>query len=100
MSESLQERWVQWAMGILIAGFAWLSVEHFSLEAKVQAMQLTQANIISPVVEASFREIRDKGNQESSGVASQLARLTQIATENSKDISFIKEKVDSFRPQK
>lgn len=78
-------------MGLLIAAVAWLVIEHFALDAKVQAMQLTQANIISPVVEASFRELRDKGNQEASGVATQLAKLTQIATENSKDISYIRE---------
>lgn len=100
MPDSIQERWVQWAMGFIIIGFAWLVIEHFSLDSKVQAIQLTQANIISPVVEASLREIRDKGNQESSGVASQLAKLTQIATENSKDISYIKDKIDVSRKSK
>jgi hypothetical protein len=98
MPESIQERWVQWVIGLIIAGFAWLTVEHFSLDSKVQAMQLTQANIISPVVEASLREIRDKGNTEQAGVASQLARLTQIATENSKDISYIRESLSQKKP--
>lgn len=91
MTEKAQENWTQWAMGFMILGFAWLVIMHFALEAKVQSIQLTQANIISPVVESSLREIRDKGNQESTGVASQLAKLTQIATENSKDISYIRE---------
>lgn len=82
----------------MAVAIAWLVIEHFTLEAKVQAMQLTQANIISPVVEASLREIRDKGNTEASGVASQLARLTQIATENSKDISYIRESLSVKKP--
>lgn len=98
MPDSIQERWVQWAMGLMIVGFAWLFIEHFTLKNKVESMQITQANIISPVVEASLREIRDKGNSEASGVASQLARLTQIATENSKDISYIRESLATKKP--
>lgn len=98
MPDSIQERWVQWSVGLQALAIAWLVISHFTLQARVEAMQLTQSNIISPVVEASLREIRDKGNAEALGTSAQLARLTQIATENSKDISYIRESLAQKKP--
>lgn len=51
----------------------------------VQSMQ--HENVIPPVIESSLRELRDKTNSD----RELILKLTEIATSNSKDISYIRE---------
>lgn len=58
-----------------------------SFQYQLQALVQSQSNTISPVVESSLREIRDKTNSD----REMIAKLTEIAVGNSKDIGYLKE---------
>lgn len=98
MSESLQERWVQIALSAIMIWCGWLTIRSISLDAQLATTIQTQSNVIPPVIEASFKEIREKGNVEAKTVNDALVILTKMATENGKDIGYIKESIAKLKP--
>lgn len=81
-------------IGLGIGG--WLCQRSIAHDAQIQAVQyqlsaiiLSQANTISPVVEASLRELRDKTNSD----RDLIGKLTEIATGNAKDIGYLREQI-------
>ena len=81
---------------VTIGLVGWLCYRSIAHDAQIQATQYqisaiiaTQTNVIPPVVESSLRELRDKTNSD----RDMIARLTEIATGNSKDIGYLKERL-------
>jgi hypothetical protein len=92
--DPLQQRWFQIVCSIAILAFSWMMWRSVTHDAQIQALQYQiqtlvqlQGNVIPPVVESSLREIRDKTNSD----REMIAKLTEIAVGNSKDIGYLKE---------
>lgn len=80
----------------MIAFTGWLAQRSIAHDAQIAAMQYQlqsviqiNTNTISPVVEASLRELREKTNTD----RELIAKLTEIATGNSKDIGYLREEM-------
>lgn len=108
MSETLQSAAGRIAIAIagvlLLAWGSWATVSLLSIPSdlraiqfNLQALQSIQSNTIPPVVEASLRELREKGNTQISADRETLAKLTETAINNAKDIGYLKEQVATQR---
>jgi cell division protein FtsB len=89
------DRWMQLVAGIamsLIGYLLWNSVQvttqMVGLQSQIQLISQVQSNVIPPVIESSLKELRDKTNAD----RDLIAKLTEIATGNSRDIGYLKER--------
>lgn len=96
MSDSVQDKLVYWAMAVLASVAAWAVTRTYAHDAQLQAVQYQiqaivqqNTNTITPVVESSFREIREKSNNQ----AETLSKLTEAALENRQQLGFLKEQL-------
>lgn len=82
--------------GMVVSWLSWLTLTVVGHSSELKGLSLNQSNVIPPVVEQSLREIRDKTNLEARSNAEALAKLTELAVGNSKDIGYIKERVAKY----
>ncbi len=95
-----EHKWPAIVCTMLIGWNGWLSLIVFGHNTKIESISNTQSNVIPPVVESSFKELREKTNGEAKSNAEALAKLTQIAIENSKDIGYIKAEITKLQEHK
>lgn len=95
MSDVNTNRYAAIVVTIQLAWMAWLSLTVIGLKSDMSSLQLLQSNVIPPVVEGSFKELREKGNSDKEI----LSRLTEIAGRNAQDIGYIKEQLVGIREQ-
>lgn len=106
MSTDLSPTKVMWTVlgigtAMLIPFMGWLANRSIAHDAQISAVQYQiqsmlqiQSNTISPVVEASLRELRDKSNED--------RKLIQIIAESSSrntlEIGYLKERTKTDKP--
>lgn len=74
-----------WLCSRSIAHDAQISAIQFQIQSMIQI----NGNTISPVIESSLRELRDKTNND----RDLISKLTELATSNAKDIGYLKEQL-------
>lgn len=82
-----ENKWQGIIATALFAWLAWLSIMVIGMNSQLAVQSMQHDNVIPPVIEASFKELRDKTN----GDRELILRLTEVATSNQKDISYIRE---------
>lgn len=83
----------------LIGWLGWITILTIGNSADIRAIALTQTNVIPPVVEQSLKELRDKGNVESRATNELLAKLTETAIGNAKDIGYMRQEITNLKPK-
>lgn len=86
---ALDDKWQAVVTGAVMLWLGWLSVMVIGMRSQMDVQSMARENVIPPVIEASLRELRDKTN----GDRELILKLTEIATGNAKDISYIKEQI-------
>jgi hypothetical protein len=95
MPDSVQDKVFYWIIAAILSIAGWAVTRTYAHDAQLQAIQYQiqaivqqNGNTISPVVEASLREIREKTNAQ----ADAITKLTEAALDNRKEIGFLKER--------
>lgn len=78
---------------LLLTWLTWISGSLITIQQRMVSIELNQANVIPPVVEASLRELREKTNSQAAQEAQTIAKLTETAINNAKDIGYLREQV-------
>lgn len=76
-----------------MAWLGWLSIMVVGMRSQLDVQSMARENVIPPVVESSMRELREKGNSD----RELILKMTELATGNQKDISYLKE-LNAKRP--
>lgn len=84
---SLDDKWQAIITAAVMAWLGWLSLMVVGMRSQMDVQSMARENVIPPVVESSLRELREKGNTD----RELILKLTEIATSNAKDISYLRE---------
>lgn len=76
MSDAIKDKWQAIIVALVLGWQGWLSLMVIRMDAKLEVQTYTKDNVIPPVVEASMRELREKGNK-----AAELINLLSIKAE-------------------
>ena len=84
-------------VGLLFSWLGWMSITIIGMKSQVEMLSLQQRDVISPVVEQSLREIRQKTNEMYSQNQESIQRLLEIANQNRGDIRDAQKDVNLLR---
>lgn len=85
----LENKWQAVLTGSVMLWLGWLSIMVIGMHSQLDVQSMQHENVIPPVIESSLHELREKGNTD----RELILKLTEIATSNSKDISYIREQM-------
>jgi len=84
-------------VGLLFSWLGWMSITIIGMKSQVEMLSLQQRDVISPVVEQSLREIRQKTNEMYSENQENIQKLLDIANQNRGDIRDAQKDVNMLR---
>lgn len=105
MSEESANRWwvgliVTLALavfGMFVSWNAWMTLQIVSHSAELRTLSLQQSNVISPVVEQSLREIRQKTNEQYEAYSDGHQKLLEIANQNRSDVRDVQKDIAQIK---
>lgn len=83
--------------GMFIGWNAWMTLQVVSHAAELRTLSLQQSNVISPVVEQSLRELRQKTNEQYEAYTQGHQKLMEIANQNRSDVRDVQKDIAQIK---
>lgn len=83
--------------GMFVSWNAWMTLTLVGHSSELKTLNLQQSNVISPVVEQSLRELRQKTNEQYDAYTLGHQKLLEIANQNRSDVRDVQKDVAQIK---